>query len=134
MDGYSIAFLGELLTYAGEWERGLELAARAKQLNPHHPGWYWYADVYHAYSQHDFRRAITLVLRANLPGHWGYHAMLAAAHGQLGELETAGEALQELLRFRPDFATLARAECAKWWFPEYAELFIDGLRKAGWKE
>ncbi len=38
MDGNSIAFLGELLTYAGEWKRGLALAARAKQLNPNHPG------------------------------------------------------------------------------------------------
>ncbi len=34
MDGNSIAFLGELLTYAGDVERGLELAERAKQLNP----------------------------------------------------------------------------------------------------
>jgi TolB-like protein len=131
MDGYSIAFLGELLTYTGDWQRGLELAGRAKQLNPHHPGWYWYVDVYHAYSQGDFRGAITLVLRANMPGHWGFHAMLAAAYGQLGELDAAGEALHELLRFRPNFAALVRAECAKWWTLEYAELFIDGLRKAG---
>ena len=26
MDGDSVAFLGELLTYAGDWERGLALA------------------------------------------------------------------------------------------------------------
>ena len=131
MDGYSIAFLGELLTYSGDWQRGLELAGRAKQLNPHHPGWYWYADVYHAFSQHDFRGAIALVLRANMPGHWGFHAMLAAAHGHLGELDAAGIALKELLRLRPNFAALAPAEFAKWWDPEYAELFMGGLRKAG---
>ena len=74
MDGYSIAFLGELLTYTGDWKRGLELAGRAKQLNPHHPGWYWYADVYHAHRQRDFRGAIACLLRANMPGHWGFHA------------------------------------------------------------
>jgi adenylate cyclase len=131
MDGYSIAFLGELLTYSGDWQRGLELAARAKQLNPHHPGWYWYADVYHAYSRGEYRGAIACVLRANMPGHWGFHAMLAAAHGQLGEREAAGTALHELLRMRPNFAALVRAEFAKWWTAEYAEHFIDGLRKAG---
>jgi hypothetical protein len=66
-----------------------------------------------------------------MPGHWGFHAMLAAAHGQLGEREAAGTALRELLRMRPNFAALVRAEVAKWWSPEYVELFIDGLRKAG---
>jgi hypothetical protein len=27
--------------------------------------------------------------------------------------------------------TNVRGESAKWWSPEYVELFIDGLRKAG---
>ena len=71
MDGNSIAFLGELLTYAGDWERGLALAGRAKQLNPNHPGWYWYADFYDAYRQGDDRGALGFVLKVNLPGHWG---------------------------------------------------------------
>jgi serine/threonine protein kinase len=34
MDGNSVAYLGELLTYAGGAERGMELVGRAKQLNP----------------------------------------------------------------------------------------------------
>ena len=34
MDGNSLALLGEFLTYAGDAERGLELAERAKRLNP----------------------------------------------------------------------------------------------------
>jgi adenylate cyclase len=131
MDGYSIAFVGELLTYVGDSERGLELAARAKQLNPHHPGWYWYADFYDAYSRRDYRGAVGFVLKANLPGHWFFHAALAAAHGQLGEREAAGKALRELIRLRPEFASIARGEFAKWWAPEYVEHFIDGLRKAG---
>jgi adenylate cyclase len=131
MDGYSIAFVGELLTYTGDSKRGLELAARAKQLNPHHPGWYWYADFYDAYSRRDYRGAVGFVLKANLPGHWFFHAALAAAHGQLGEREAAGKALRELIRLRPEFASIARGEFAKWWAPEYVEHFIDGLRKAG---
>ncbi len=131
MDGYSIAFLGELLTYSGDWQRGLELAARAKQLNPHHPGWYWYADFYHAHLQRDFRGAIACLLRANMPGHWGFHAGLAACHAQLGDRDAAGKALHELLSLRPNFAATVRAEFSKWWTAEYAEHFIDGLRKAG---
>src|SRR5262249_6962586 len=58
MDGNSIAFMGELLTYAGDRERGLALAARAKQLNPNHPGWYWYTDFNDAYRRGDDRAAL----------------------------------------------------------------------------
>ena len=130
-DGNSIAFLGELLTYAGDRERGLALAERAKRLNPHHPGWYWYVDAFNAYRQGDDRAAIDFVLKANLPGHWGSHAALAAAYGQLGERDGAGKALKELLKLRPDFGVRARSEAEKWWDPEYVERWIDGLRKAG---
>jgi TolB-like protein/Flp pilus assembly protein TadD len=131
MDGNSIAFLGELLTYAGDWERGMELAKRAKQLNPHHPGWYWYADFYNAYRQSDYRGAIDFVLKANLPGHWGTQAALAAAHGQLGENDAASKALRNLLKLRPDFAETTRTDVEKWWDPDYGRHLIDGLRKAG---
>jgi tetratricopeptide (TPR) repeat protein len=131
MDGNSLAFLGELLTYAGEWERGLALAGRAKQLNPSHPGWYWYADLYNAYRQGDDRGALSFVLKANLPGHWGSLAMIAAACGQLGEVEAAKKALRDLLKLRPDFAATATSDIEKWWEPQYVARVIDGWRKAG---
>ena len=79
MDGNSIAFLGELLTYSGDSERGLALAGRAKQLNPNHPGWYWYADYYNAYRQGDDRGALDVAHKINLSGHWGTHVATAAA-------------------------------------------------------
>jgi TolB-like protein/Flp pilus assembly protein TadD len=131
MDGNSIAFLGELLTYAGDWERGMALAKRAKQLNPNHPGWYWYADFYNAYRQGDYRSALNFALKSNLPGHWGMQAAMAAAYGQLGERDAAGKALRDLLKLRPDFADTIRKDVEKWWEPEYGKHLIDGLRKAG---
>ena len=131
MDGNSIAFLGEMLTYAGDWERGMALAERAKQLNPNHPGWYWYADFYNSYRQGDYRGALSFVLKANLPGHWGMQAAMAAAYGQLGERDAAGKALQALLKLRPDFAATIRKDVEKWWEPDYGKHLIDGLRKAG---
>jgi adenylate cyclase len=131
MDGNSIAFLGELLTYAGDSERGMALAERAKQLNPHHPGWYWYADFYSAYRQGDYRGAVNFVLKANLPGHWGTQAALAAAHGQLGEREAADKAVRALLKLRPDFAETIHSDVEKWWDPDYGKHLLDGLRKAG---
>ena len=131
MDGNSMAFLGELLTYAGDSERGLALAARAKQLNPNHPGWYWYANYYDAYRRGDDHGALDFARKVNLSGHWGAHVATAAACGQLGQRDAAGKALRELLKLRPHFATTARSNLEKWWGPEYVDRLIDGLRKAG---
>jgi TolB-like protein/Flp pilus assembly protein TadD len=132
MNGDVVALLGELLICAGDPERGLELARRARQLNPHHPGWYWYADFYDSYTRGDYRGALDFVLKVNLPGHWFSHAAMAAALGQLGERETAARALAEALRLRPGFAATVREDVEKWWWkPEHAERLIDGFRKAG---
>jgi len=131
MDGNSLAFVGELLTYVGDSERGLSLAARAKQINPNHPGWFWYADYFDAYRQGDYRRALSLILKTNLPGHWGMHAGIATAAGQLGEHEAATKAVRDLLKLRPDCSTTIRNTLEKWFDPELCEHLIDGLRKAG---
>ena len=131
MDGNSVAFLGELLTYAGDWERGMALAGRAKQLNPNHPGWYWFADFYNAYRQGDYRGALSFALRVRLQGHYGAHLFLAAAYGQLGERTEADKALQDFLNLRPDVPAIIRVQVAKWWDPAYGERLMDGLRKAG---
>ncbi len=131
MDGNSLAFIGELLTYVGDWERGLTLATRAKELNPNHPGWFWYADFFHAYRQGDYRGALELILKTNLPGHWGMHAGIAAAAGQLGQSEAASKAVRELLKLRPDFGATVHDTLAKWFDPELGGHLIDGLQKAG---
>jgi serine/threonine protein kinase len=131
MDGNSLASLGELLIFTGDGERGLELSQRAKQLNPNHPGWYWYANFYQAYRDRNYQAALNFVLKANLPGHWAQHAMIAAACGQLGEHESAAKALADLLRLRPEITFGVRKQFEKWWNSEDVEHLIDGLRKAG---
>jgi TolB-like protein/Tfp pilus assembly protein PilF len=131
MDANSVAFMGELLTYVGDWERGLTLAARAKEINPNHPGWFWYADFFNAYNQRDYQGALNLIVKANLPGHWGMHAGIASAAGQLGDHEVASKAVRDLLRLRPDFVSKVNHEYRKWFSTELREQLIDGLRKAG---
>jgi len=131
MDGNSVAFLGELLTYAGSAERGMQLAAQAKQLNPNHPGWYWYADFYHAYSQGDYRGAFAFALKVKLRGNPLAPMMIAAACGQLGDVDGGAKAVADLVKFRPELPAIMRKQVAKVWNPEYGERFLDGLRKAG---
>src|ERR1039458_2765039 len=131
MDGFTTAYLGLLIAYSGDWERGCALSARARQINPHHPGWYWFASLFDAYRRSDYRGALDITLKVNMPGFWRTHLALAAVYGQLGEHEAARKAVRDLLAIRPDFAAVAREELGKWWDPELIEHLIDGLRKAG---
>jgi hypothetical protein len=48
MDGSSMAFLGMLLAYAGDWERGCTLAETGMRLNPQHLEYYWTAILLNA--------------------------------------------------------------------------------------
>jgi TolB-like protein/Flp pilus assembly protein TadD len=131
MDGFTAGFLGFLIAYAGDWERGCALAARARRLNPHHPGWYWFPSFFDAYRKNDYRGALEVALKINMPGFWRTHLALAIAYGQLGEREAARSAVRDLLAIRPDFPVVAREELGKWWDPELVKHLIDGLRKAG---
>ncbi len=131
MDGNSVAYMGELLTYTGSVERGMQLAERAKQLNPNHPGWYWYADFYHAFSQGDYRTALAFALKAKLRGNPLAPMFVATACGQLGDVEGGAKAAADLLKFRPELPALMRKQVAKVWNPEYGERFLEGLRNAG---
>ncbi len=131
MDGNSVAYLGELLIYAGSAERAMQLVERAKQLNPNHPGWYWFADFYHAFSRGEYRDALSFALKAKLRGNPLAPMFVAAAYGQLGDVEGGAMAAAELVKFRPELPALMRKQVAKVWIAEYGERFLEGLRKAG---
>jgi hypothetical protein len=87
--------------------------------------------VFNAYRKRDYRGALDFALKVNMPGFWRTQAAFAAAHGQLGELDAAHNAVRELVGIKPDFAVVAREELGKWWDPELVGHIIDGLRKAG---
>ena len=134
MDGFTVAYMGFLTAYAGDWERGCALAARARSLNPQHPGWFWFPDFFDAYRRLDYPSALEVALKIRMPAFWRSNLALAVAYGQLGDRDLAGRALTQLLALRPGFATEARAELRKWWDSELTEHLIDGLRKAGLDE
>jgi adenylate cyclase len=131
MDSSTMAILGTMIAYAGDWEYGVGVVERAKQLNPHHPGWYHYLAVYDAYRRRDYRGALANALKVNMPGYYWPHATLAAVYGQLGEEQRARAALRELLALLPNFGEIAREEYGKWNEVEFVEHLLEGLRKAG---
>lgn len=130
MDGNAAASIASVLYYQDP-PRGLELAARSKRLNPHHPGWYWLVNAMDAFMGGDYQGAIDLAMKTNLPANQGVRVIVAAACGQLGDLEAGVRAVAALLELRPGFASTASADIGKWFPPKYLEPVIDGLRKAG---
>jgi len=131
LEGYTLGYLGMLIAYSGDWERGCALADRAMQLNPNHPGWYWFPRVFNAYRQRDYQGAREMVHKVNLPGFWRTQLMVAAANGQLGERIAAGNAVRELLKIRPNFPVIARDELKNWYDDALTEHLLEGLSKAG---
>jgi len=133
MDGFTLAYLGFLIAYSGDWERGGALSAKARSLNPHHPGWYWFVPCFDAYRKGEYRRALEFVQKVNMPGFWRTNLALAAICGQLDHVDPAREAALALLTQRPEFPVTAREELAIWWEPVLVDHLIEGLRKAGLK-
>jgi tetratricopeptide (TPR) repeat protein len=131
MDGFTLAYLGFLTAYAGNWERGGALSAKARSMNPHHPGWYWFVPCFDAYRKGEYKTSMEFVRKVNMPGFWRTQLAIAANNGQLAQHAAANEALQTLLMQRPDIARYSREELSIWWQPDMVEHLIAGLRKAG---
>ncbi|MGH9495578.1 MAG: protein kinase domain-containing protein [Candidatus Sulfotelmatobacter sp.] len=131
MEGYITAFLGMLLAFSGDWQRGCAQVERSTELNPNHPGWYWVALALNAYRQKDGQRALEYALKINMPGLWLAQITLTLAYIQLGNTDRAQAALRDLLAARPDFRTNLREELGKWWQPDMIEQMVGDLRAAG---
>jgi TolB-like protein len=76
LGGTTIAYMGLLLAYSGDWDRGSAFVARATTLNPHHAGWFWFVPALNAYRQGDYAGARDAAVKINMPApsrrrlHW----------------------------------------------------------------
>ena len=131
MDGATAAFMGMLIAYSGDWERGCALSDKGCQLNPNHPGWYCYPAWHDSYRKKDYRKALDLAFQLNAPQNYYTHAVLAMCYAQLGRMEEARKALRDMLALKPNYAEVARELHGRWIQPDLVEQLMDGLRKAG---
>ncbi len=114
MDAATAAFMGLLIAYSGEWDRGCALAEKGLQLNPNLPGMYNYTAWHEAYGRKDYRRALDLALKLNTPDNFYQHAVLAMCYAQLGEMDAAHKSLRDMLAIKPDYGKVARKLHGKW--------------------
>jgi TolB-like protein/Flp pilus assembly protein TadD len=129
LDGSNEAIF--LVTFTGDWDRGCRLIRWAMDQNPHHPRWYGLILAVNEYRVANYRGALDEAVKANMPdGPWKT-AVLAAAYGQLGDVEAARAALRTLPASEADFARSARGLLEKWLEPQLVDHLVEGLRKAG---
>jgi len=131
-DPETLADIGHYLAFMGEFERGIELSKRAQQLNPLHPGWYYFSFARYHFDRREYAKTVADVQRISMPHFYWTHLLNTAALGQLGHTD-APAALAQLFEVKPTFS--AQAELQKWnAAPHDLEHLVEGLRKAGLSE
>jgi TolB-like protein/Tfp pilus assembly protein PilF len=135
-DGTTWAYLAIMIAFSGDWERGTVLAQRTMELNSHHPGWYHLTVFHHHYRKGEYKAALQVAKKINMPEfHWA-QLLTAAACGMLGRPEEARGAIELLRKYNPTFLDLdnVREDIEKW-DPERGEVdrLLQGLQKAGLK-
>ena len=127
-----IAGCSSVLTLVGEYKLGKELIERAKELNPHYPGWYHLMDYVIHFRHERYEEAWTEALKVNVEGLFWHPLLRAAVLGKLGRTKEAKVYLDDLLKMKPDFPKRPRDIIRLLFFiDELNDMIWDGLCKAG---
>jgi adenylate cyclase len=121
---------GEVLTWLGRPEEGIEWIRRAMRLNPYHPERFWSHLGRAQYTGRAYADAIASFSKLTAPDHT-HHAFLAAAAAQLGNRTSAGAHAREVLQREPAFAAQAFIGTLHYRDPADGEHVREGLLKAG---
>jgi adenylate cyclase len=120
---------GELLTWLGRPQEGIEWILRAMRLNPYHPERFWSHLGRAQYTAKDYGDAIASFSRLSRPDCI-HHAFLAAASAQLGNSVSAQAHAQEVLKRQADFTATAFLATLHYKHIADADHLREGLVKA----
>jgi adenylate cyclase len=121
---------GEVLTWLGRPEEGIEWIRRAMRLNPYHPERFWSHLGRAQYTARAYADAIASYSKLAAPDHT-HHAFLAASSAQLGNRTAADAHAREVLQREPAFTTQAFIGTLHYRNSADGEHVREGLLKAG---
>ena len=124
---------GELLTWLGRAEDGIEWIHRAMRLNPYHPERYWNHLGRAQYTARAYADAIESLSRIARPDY-SHHALLAASSAQLGNKTAASAHAGEVTTLEPGFAINKYLTTLHYKEATDREHYREGLLKAGLPE
>jgi adenylate cyclase len=94
---------GELLTWLGRPEEGIDWIKKAMRLNPYHPERFWSHLGRACYCAEKYAEAVEAFSRITRPDHT-HHAFLAATFAQMGNAVAATAHAAETLKREPKFS------------------------------
>ena len=124
---------GEMLTWFGRPEEGIDWVRRAMRLNPYHPERFWGHLGRAQYGARAYGDAVGSFSRLTAP-EYGHHAFIAASLAQLGNRIAAGAHVREVIDRDPAFCVRSFLDTLHYRQPADAEHLREGLLKAGLPE
>src|SRR6201987_162198 len=97
---------GELLTWLGRPEEGIDWIRKAMRLNPYHPERFWSHLGRACYCAEKYAEAVEAFSRLTRPDHT-HHAFLAATFAQMGNSVAAAAHAAEVVKREPQFSVAA---------------------------
>ena len=94
---------GEVLTWLGQAEAGIEWIRKAMRLNPYHPERFWFHLARAQFVGKRYAETIESLRHITAPDSL-HHALLAACHAQLGDAAEAARHAAEVLKRVPGFS------------------------------
>jgi adenylate cyclase len=94
---------GELLTWLGRPEEGIDWIRKAMRLNPYHPERFWSHLGRACYCAEKYAEAVEAFSRITRPDHT-HHAFLAATFAQMGNAVATAAHAAEVLKREPKFS------------------------------
>jgi len=124
---------GELLTWLGRPEDGIEWIRKAMRVNPYHPERFWNHLGRAHYTARQYSDAVAALSRITRPACM-HHALLAAALAQLGDKTAAEAHTQEVLRQDAAFSNQRFLSTFHYQLDSDRNHLREGLVKAGLPE
>jgi adenylate cyclase len=121
---------GELLTWLGRPEEGIDWIKKAMRLNPCHPERFWSHLGRACYCAEKYAEAAEAFSRITRPDHT-HHAFLAATFAQMGSAVAAAAHAAEVLKREPKFSVAAYLATQHYKHVVDRQRHEAGLLKAG---
>ena len=121
---------GELLTWLGRPEEGIDWIRKAMRLNPYHPERFWSHLGRACYCAEKYAEAAEAFARLTRPDHT-HHAFLAATFAQMGNPIAASAHVAEVLKREPAFSVAAYLATQHYKHEADRKRHEAGLLKAG---
>ncbi|WP_085033059.1 adenylate/guanylate cyclase domain-containing protein [Ensifer aridi] len=121
---------GELLTWLGRPEEGIEWIRKAMRLNPHHPERFWSHLGKAHFAARQYGEAIEAFMHLTAMDHV-QHAFVAACYGWLGDVIAASAHMDKVRALAPEFGIESFLATLHYAQESDVQHLREGLVKAG---